>query len=245
MLIQKEQQVHQKVIVIATTITLINANAVTLMNANAHKCFILVTRGAEDASRPRGARNPRGARGAERGLRRSKRVEERYRDKEEETEEEEEEVLLSSQQSSTPSSTTPQSTQSSFTSFQPARSLPIIINSPDNQDVIIRRSRSTTPILPLAEADADTISPAMPTTPIVTTPVTSTPPSSSNIEYLLVKQGKQIFALYEMQKKMMEKIDNVQEQLKKIVHNKTTDLSPKIFNVSNNLVLITLYIIDI
>ena len=59
------------------------------------------------------------------------------------------------------------------------------------------------------------------------------PPLSNNIETMLVKQGKQIRTLYELQKTTFDKISTIQSQMKKLT-NKNTELSPKVFNVSNH-----------
>ena len=69
-------------------------------------------------------------------------------------------------------------------------------------------------------------------------------PDVTGIAEILIKQGKQIRALYEMQKKSLEKLESIDGRVKKLIE-KSIDLSSKIFNVSNNLVLIILYIIDI
>jgi hypothetical protein len=52
------------------------------------------------------------------------------------------------------------------------------------------------------------------------------------LENLLIKQGKQIRALYELQKKTFEKVTWVQNQIKKQNNTNKLDLSPKVFNVS-------------
>ena len=58
--------------------------------------------------------------------------------------------------------------------------------------------------------------------------------TDEEIRRLLLKQSKQIRALYELQKSTLEKLTTVEKQLKKLI-DKNTDLSPKVFNVSNNL----------
>jgi hypothetical protein len=50
---------------------------------------------------------------------------------------------------------------------------------------------------------------------------------------MLIKQGKQIRALYELQKTTFKKVESIQDQIKKLVSNKNTELSGKIFSVSN------------
>ena len=57
---------------------------------------------------------------------------------------------------------------------------------------------------------------------------------STRIEAMLVKQGRQIRALYELQKSTFEKVTSIQSQLKKT--NKNIELSSKVFSVSNNLI---------
>lgn len=224
-----------------------------LINTNAHKCVVLVTRGSGGARRSRGARSPRGA---ERGLRRSSRFKLRNPDEVEGEEEEttEEEEVLSSQQS--PVKSTTQSTQSSSQqSLRRVRSVPIFID-PDTQttpvitidadtpDIIIRRSRSSTPIIPEgADVTSPLSSPRLAphrtsiqtseSTPTMPTTTTVPPSPANHIEAMLFKQGKQLIGLYEMQKKIIDKIDNIEIQLKKIIKNKNTELSPKVFSVSN------------
>ena len=75
------------------------------------------------------------------------------------------------------------------------------------------------------------------------------PPSKThNIEAMLIKQGKQIRALYELQKLTFEKVTIVQTQVKKFTSTKNTDLNQKVFNVSNHnifyvvILLITKYL---
>jgi len=51
---------------------------------------------------------------------------------------------------------------------------------------------------------------------------------------MLVKQDRQIRALYELQKSTFEKVTSIQSQLKKT--NKNIELSSKVFSVSNNLI---------
>ena len=62
------------------------------------------------------------------------------------------------------------------------------------------------------------------------------PPPSRNIEgieKMLVKQGKQIRALYELQKSTFDRISTIQNQMKKLT-SKAVELSPKVFSVSNH-----------
>ena len=60
------------------------------------------------------------------------------------------------------------------------------------------------------------------------------PPPPSRVEDLLVKQGKQIRALYELQKIAYEKLTSVSNQIKKLSNSKNTELSRKVFSVSNH-----------
>jgi tRNA(Ser,Leu) C12 N-acetylase TAN1 len=57
--------------------------------------------------------------------------------------------------------------------------------------------------------------------------------NTSKIEAMLVKQGKQIRALYEVQKETLEKLDSIQNQVKKLASSKSAELDQKIYNVSN------------
>ena len=62
----------------------------------------------------------------------------------------------------------------------------------------------------------------------------------NNIKVLLIKQGKQIRVLYEMQKTSLEHVSFLNTQIKKLTSEKNNQLSSKIFNVSNNLICIIL-----
>ena len=66
-----------------------------------------------------------------------------------------------------------------------------------------------------------------------------------NIEDMLIKQGKQICALYGLQKTSLERISLLQTQVKKLSSDKKNELSPKILNVSNNFSCIILSHLDI
>jgi len=66
-----------------------------------------------------------------------------------------------------------------------------------------------------------------------------------NIEDMLIKQGKQIRALYELQKISLERISLLQTQVKKLSSDKKNELSLKILNVSNNFSCIILSHLDI
>jgi hypothetical protein len=57
--------------------------------------------------------------------------------------------------------------------------------------------------------------------------------TQKQLEAVLVKQGKQLRALYELQKSTNEKVTWIQNQIKKQNNNKNIDLSPKVFSVSN------------
>jgi hypothetical protein len=62
----------------------------------------------------------------------------------------------------------------------------------------------------------------------------------TNIEAILIKQGKQNRAIYDLQKVTLEKVSLLQAQVKKIKSEKSNELSQKVFNVSNNLIFIIL-----
>ena len=62
---------------------------------------------------------------------------------------------------------------------------------------------------------------------------------------MLIKQGKQMRVLYELQKTSLEKILWLQIQVKKLNSDKNNELSSKVFSVSNNLVCIILSYLDI
>lgn len=62
---------------------------------------------------------------------------------------------------------------------------------------------------------------------------TDAPVTLYAISKMLEKQGKQMRALYVMQKNALEKIDSIDKKVKKLIQ-KSMDLSPKVFSVSNN-----------
>ena len=109
-----------------------------------------------------------------------------------------------------------------------------------------QQSRLSTPIVELpiiepliVELPIDEPAQSQYSTPIVI------PPIADRIEAMLIKQGKQIRVLYELQKTLLEKISSLQAQVKKLNSDKNNELSSKIFNVSNNLVCIILSHLDI
>jgi hypothetical protein len=159
-------------------------------------------------------------------------------------------------QQSQQSQTTASSSQLSATSS----STPLIIDSDDREIIIRSRSRATTPGVDiLAEFEdfgitrPESVDDRSPTrsrrnTPVIDANIEDIAPSSKptgtkrrdstrdtkSIEAMLVKQGKQIRALYELQKSTLEKVTSIQNQLKKT--NKNIELSSKVFAVSNNLI---------
>src|SRR2546423_5959372 len=161
--------------------------------------------------------------------------------------------LQQSQQSQTTASGSQMSATSSST--------PIFIDSDDREIVILRsRSRATTPGVEtdvLAEfgdiairgTSVDDRSPVRSrrSTPVIEENIKDIAPSSkptgtkrrdstrdTKFEAMLVKQGRQIRALYKLQKSTFEKVTSIQSQLKKT--NKNIELSSKVFSVSNNLI---------
>jgi hypothetical protein len=167
--------------------------------------------------------------------------------------------FLQLQQSQQSQATASGSSQMSATSS----STPIFIDSDDREIIIRSRSRATTPgvetdILaefedfgitrpgsvgdrspvrsrrgtPAIDVNIEDIAPS--STPTGTKRRDSTRDTKS-IEALLVKQGRQICALYELQKSTFEKVTSIQNQLKK-TSNKNIELSSKVFSVSNNLI---------
>jgi hypothetical protein len=96
---------------------------------------------------------------------------------------------------------------------------------------------STTPTVTGTSTSTETSTP---------TGTTASRPDNRGLSYenLLVKQGKQIRALYEIQKQTFEKVTWIQKQIKKQNNdnNHKTDLSPKVFNVSKIISLIILLI---
>ena len=144
--------------------------------------------------------------------------------------------LQQSQQSQTTASGSQMSATSSST--------PIFIDSDDREIVILRsRSRATTPGVEtdvLAEfgdiairgTSVDDRSPVRSrrSTPVIEENIKDIAPSSkptgtkrrdstrdTKFEAMLVKQGRQIRALYELQKSTFEKVTSIQSQLKKLI----------------------------
>ena len=167
-------------------------------------------------------------------------------------------------------STTPQPSSTQQSSSQQSAISPIIIDpeiitsrphTPITSPIPTERQRSrrSTPIveLPIAEpAQSQHSTPIV--EPSIAEPAQSQHSTSivrrisfdnrspfNNIEAMLIKQGKQIRILYELQKTSIEKISWLQTQVKKLNSDKDNELSSKVFNVSNNLVCIILSHLDI
>jgi hypothetical protein len=168
--------------------------------------------------------------------------------------------FLQLQQSQQSQATASGSSQMSATSS----STPIFIDSDDREIIIRSRSRATTPGVEtdiLAEFEDFGItrpgsvgdrSPAYfrRDTPAINVNIEDIAPSSTptgtkrrdstrdtkSIQAMLVKQGRQICALYELQKSTFEKVTSIQSQLKKTSNKNTNELSSKVFSVSNNLI---------
>ena len=144
-------------------------------------------------------------------------------------------------------------TTSSQLSAQSSSSTPIFIDSDDREIIIRSRSRATTPGVeadvlaefedfgvrsrrgtPIIEANIeDIVAPATTSKPTASTKRRDSTRDKS-IEAMLVKQGRQIRALYELQKATFDKVTLIQNQLKKT--NKNIELSSKVLAVSNNLI---------
>jgi hypothetical protein len=118
------------------------------------------------------------------------------------------------------------------------------ITSSDDQRSSFSTSTTsiTRPATPAVEDDRSSISASTrPQTPIIEDVASTTRRdilSDNNeriqsIQSILVKQGKQIRALYELQKTNMEKVDMVYSHLKKLTREKSNELSAKVFAVSN------------
>ena len=177
----------------------------------------------------------------------------------------------SSQQSSSQQLSSQQSSSKQLSSREPFNLTvnldSLIIDPTDNRDIIIRSSRSHTPInmSPTAMQQSQRSTPSVEIPPnrvlsddrlISSTAMQqsqrSTPsveiPSHralsddrlTNIEAILIKQGKQNRAIYELQKMTWEKVSSLQNQIKKIKSDKSDELSQKVFNVSNKLICIIL-----
>lgn len=104
------------------------------------------------------------------------------------------------------------------------------------------RSRHSTPALDADIMSTYTSTPAR-AREVAVIDAPPPPRTNTNIEAMLVKQGRQIHALYELQKSTFEKVSSIQTQVKKLATSKSNDLSAKVFGVSNhNLVSITFHI---
>src|SRR6185369_12768907 len=145
--------------------------------------------------------------------------------------------LQQSQQSQTTASGSQMSATSSST--------PIFIDSDDRKIVILRsRSRATTPevetdvltkfgdiAIQSTPVDDRSSVHSRRSTPVIEENIEDIAPSSKptgtkrrdstrdtkSIEAMLVKQGRQIRALYELQKSTFEKVTSIQSQLKKLI----------------------------
>lgn len=166
--------------------------------------------------------------------------------------------MLSSQQSSPQQSFTQQSSQDSASTQQPSSQSslqltqqlapPIVIDPSETGEIIIR-SRHHTPVISpdisfsRQEQDTRYSSPRRQSFEQDTRSdrgQRGLQDNNDRIESVLNKQGKQIRALYEMQKKILEKIDLVYKEVKKTA-DKKPDLSQKVFSVSNNFISISNY----
>ena len=121
-------------------------------------------------------------------------------------------------------------------------------HSPFAPNLDQQRSYYSGPTIPIVLNDDDDNYHSRPTTPIVsevninrqTTSGTSTSSGTKHHQEkrerqlvdVLVKQGKQIRALYDILKGMNEKLLWIQGQIKKQNKDKDIDLSPKVFSVS-------------
>ena len=176
-----------------------------------------------------------------------------------------------SQQTSSQQSSSQQSSSQQLSSREPFNLTvnldSLIIDPTDNRDIIIRSSRSHTPInmspTAMQQSQRSTPSVEIPPNRILSddrlisstamqqsqrsTPSVEIPSHRAlsddrltNIEAILIKQGKQNRAIYELQKMTWEKVSSLQNQIKKIKSDKSDELSQKVFNVSNKLICIIL-----
>ncbi len=106
----------------------------------------------------------------------------------------------------------------------------------------VERQHSTTPVnvqhltSPITPLDVQhSTSPTSLISPLESETIVSRSRTRTNVEAILVKQGKQIRALYELQKATHEKLIWIQNQIKtQNEKKKKTDLSEKVFGVSKN-----------
>jgi hypothetical protein len=103
----------------------------------------------------------------------------------------------------------------------------------------VERQHSTTPVnvqhLTSPIDVQHSTSPTSLISPLESETIVSRSRTRTNIEAILVKQGKQIRALYELQKATHEKLIWIQNQIKtQNEKKKKTDLSEKVFGVSKN-----------
>jgi len=148
----------------------------------------------------------------------------------------------SSQQTSSQQLSSQQSSSQQLSSREPFNLTvnldSLIIDPTDNRDIIIRSSRSHTPI----NMSPTAMQQSQRSTPSVEIPShrALSDDRLTNIEAILIKQGKQNRAIYELQKMTWEKVSSLQNQIKKIKSDKSDELSQKVFNVSNKLICIIL-----
>ena len=126
-----------------------------------------------------------------------------------------------------------QSAQSNIIRRIVAPTIPTIDMSPTGGNN--NRSRRTTPVI---ESTSGNNNRSGRTTPVIesSTDDRDLPrlSNTNNIEAMLIKQSKQIRVLYELQKSTLEKVSIMQGQFKKLTSTKNTDLSAKVFGVSNH-----------
>ena len=101
--------------------------------------------------------------------------------------------------------------------------------------IVPDRSRAATPIVSETESPIivpETETPIRPEQQTVRRNTSQeTPDAEKRLENILIKQGRQIRALYQLQKSTNDGVTWIQEQMKKQNEGKT-DLSAKVFSVS-------------
>jgi hypothetical protein len=129
--------------------------------------------------------------------------------------------------------------------------LPIIATYAKQKDAETRSTTSTTPTTSPERQQSRAVTPILPERQLIVSdpPIEdyesellddhrNLPPRQlpgnnvKQLEELLIKQGKQIRALYQMQKTSNEKLTWLQNHFNKQNENKNNDLSPKVFGVS-------------
>lgn len=98
-------------------------------------------------------------------------------------------------------------------------------STPAMEDELPSKSRRSTPVVEIESTHEQPRS--------YDTSAAPPPQNIKNIEKMLIKQGSQIRAMYNLQRYTYDKVSTIQSEVKKLTSNKSSNLSSKVFNVSN------------